>query len=279
MTIVNNNYIRYSKSSNDKYINIPLQITFDNEGREDAIRQYEKEVLKSVLNSIDDFETTKFANAPYQKRPNITEINYEFLFYDHLNDALTATTTSWVNTYKNPGFTNNEIYYFANSFKNSFFKLDFYDTKSSENQRLYFTIVIPTQQGLTIPGNIGVKVVNLKKPYFKLDYVGADKEGFFIYWLKERDYIDIDVFYMSAKFFNAKTGEFIRFMNKPQSQLSGNNKFNFDKNKLFYYKVNLDYDNYEYKVFDEQGGLIPISGGVRIGDTSSPIKWYEYVNP
>ena len=276
MTIVNNNYIRYSKSSNDKYINIPLQITFDNEGREDAIRQYEKEVLKSVLNSIDDFETTKFANAPYQKRPNITEINYEFLFYDHLNDALTATTTSWVNTYKNPGFTNNEIYYFANSFKNSFFKLDFYDTKSSENQRLYFTIVIPTQQGLTIPGNIGVKVVNLKKPYFKLDYVGADKEGFFYYWLKNTSYINQTTFYMSCKFFNAKKGQFVRMMNEPQSSFVGGGAYNFDKELFFYYKVDFDYNNYEYKVYKESPALTRKGEGPL---ATEAIMWYEYVNP
>ena len=42
-----------------------------------------------------------------------------------------------------------EIYYNANSFKRSFFKLDLYDTTDSETQQLYLTIIIPTQQGKT----------------------------------------------------------------------------------------------------------------------------------
>jgi hypothetical protein len=41
------------------------------------------------------------------------------------------------------------------------------------------------------------------------------------------------------------------------------------------FKCVLDYNNYEYKIYLENttGGL------TRVGTTSSPIKWYEYVNP
>ena len=54
----------------------------------------------------------------------------------------------------NPNFTGTcfneaEIYYNANSFKRSFFKLDLYDTIDSETQQIYLTIIIPTQQGKT----------------------------------------------------------------------------------------------------------------------------------
>ena len=105
-------------------------------------------------------------------------------------------------------------------------------------------------------------------PNFLLDYVG-DKEGYFIYWLKNPNYIDIDKFYMSAKFFNAKTGQFVRMMNTRQSAIS--QKFNFESSKYFYYQVNMDYENYEYNV-------INTNTQNRVG-TVTPINWYEYVNP
>jgi hypothetical protein len=113
--------------------------------------------------------------------------------------------------------------------------------------------------------------VFIRKPQFVLDYVG-DKEGFFIYWLKKRNFLDISRFYMSAKFFNAKVGQFKRLMNRPQSSIQGN-KYSFNSDEYFYYRVELDYDKHSYQVFDtyslnpqRMGGLVPI-------------KWYEYVNP
>ena len=72
--------------------------------------------------------------------------------------------------------------------------------------------------------------VKIKLPNFILDFIG-DKEGFFIYWLKDPNYIQLDKLYVGAKFFNAKTGQFVRFMNKSQSGFS--NKFNFDKSSNF----------------------------------------------
>jgi hypothetical protein len=278
---VNNNYFRYSVSPNERFINIPVQITFDNLGREDGIKAFENDVLKDIINGIDDFETTRFANAPYSTNPSITEVNYQFYFFNYSNNISSATVSAWSDLYGNQTFTNSEVYYFANSFKNSFFKLDFYDTNTNENQRAYFSVIIPTQQGTTINASIGTgpQTVKIKRPYFILDYIGADKEGFFFYWLKERDYININEFYMSAKFFNGKTGQFVRLMNEPQSLFNGSNKFNFDKSVYFYYKVILNYNSYEYEVFRElpQVGQQPTL--IRIGDSTNPIKWYEYVNP
>lgn len=276
---MNNNYFRYSFSPDDTYINIPINITFDNEGREDGIKEFERDVLKELLNGIDDFETTKFANSPYQNAPDKTDINYNFSFFNNTNNIITAPSSAWSNTYNNPGFTNSEIYYFANSFKNSFFKLDLYDTKTNENQRIYLSIIIPTQQGAKTQALIGITQLDINTPTFKLDYIGADKEGFFIYWLKEQNYIDITEFYMTAKFFNGKTGQFTRFMNEPQSMFNGNDKFNFDKSQYFYYKVVLDYNNYEYSIFKELPQVNQPPTLLRVGDSVNPINWYEYVNP
>ena len=160
----------------DGYINIPLELTFDFEGREDAINAYEAEIVKDIVNSPQDYEITKFAHSTYTVGlgPFInnakTSINYQFYFYDFLNDVTASTVSNWAIDYQNASFTDNEIYYFANSFKGSFFKLDFYDTNNSENQRLLLSVILPTQQGLKEPGLIGppnnLISVDVKKPNF-----------------------------------------------------------------------------------------------------------------
>jgi hypothetical protein len=278
---VNNNYFRKIVTGNEEYINIPLEITFDMEGRGDMIRDWEEEVIKDVLNPIIDFETTKFANKEYNVNNTLkTEINYEFNFFNYLIPPLSATTSDWGSDYENTSFTDSEIYYFANSFKNSFFKLDFYDTNQTENQTILLSIIIPTQQGVKEPGTIGPPLnqtsVEVKKPKFVLDYTGSDKEGFYVYWLKDRNYLDINQFYVSAKFFNAKKGQFIRMINKPQSSIVGLGKFNVDKTELFYYKYVLNYDTYEYEVYTFNNTIGNI---MRVGSATDPIMWYEYVNP
>jgi hypothetical protein len=102
-----------------------------------------------------------------------------------------------------------------------------------------------------------------------LDYVG-DKEGFFIYWLKKRDFLNITDFYMTAKFFDGSTGQFIKMMNTPQNTLS--NPSDFPQEEYFYYKVVLDYTTQKYEVYH-----YPTL--VKVGTKTNPITWYEYVNP
>lgn len=278
---MNNNYFRTTVKGNEEYINIPLEITFDMEGRGDMIREWEEGVIKDILNPINDFEVTKFAHKDYNFNSTLkTEINYEFNFFDYLTTPISASITNWATDYENASFTDSEIYYFANSFKNSFFKLDFYDTNQTENQTILLSIIIPTQQGLKEPGTIGPPLnqtsVEVKKPKFVLDYVGADKEGFYVYWLKDKNYLDRTEFYVSAKFFNAKKGQFVRMVNKPQSNIVGLSKFNVDKTEIFYYKYELNYNTYEYQVYTFNNTIGNIQ---RVGSPTDPIKWYEYVNP
>ena len=280
----------FTVKQNDTEINLPIEIKFDGLGREDLVQQYEDDVLEQIINPVEDFEVTRYSHNEWLDSNNEkkTSTTYSFNFFDRSKN-ITSTTIAdnglWVSdynyidssvfsTYSGITFTDKEVYYYANSFSRSFFKLDFYDSVKSENQQIYFTIIIPTQQGRKESVDIGTvsvpNVVDIRRPTFDLDFVG-DKEGYFIYWLKSREYININDFYMSAKFFNAKTGEFTRMMNRPQSSLS--QKFNFDKEEYFYYKVSLDVNNYEYEVFNIYGTQN------RVGTLIDNINWYEYVNP
>jgi hypothetical protein len=259
----------------NKQINIPIQLTWDYLGLDMAIEEYEKDVITEAIGVGRDFEISRFSHAP-DTTTNNTEINYEFYFY---SGGSTYDINNWRINYMSEGFTPQDLYYYTNNFSNSFFKLDFYDNTDEKKQTNYFTIIIPTQQGLKMSTQMQRVVVDVRKPKFILDYVG-DKEGFFLYWLKKRTFLNISTFYMSAKFYNAKTGQFTKMMtnNKPPGQPQGpqanfplgSNQYLFDNNTLFYYTVNLDYKNQTYQVVNSEGQ--------RLG-TTIPIKWYEYLNP
>jgi len=260
----------------NKQINIPVQLQWDYLGMDLSIDEYEVKMIEEVIGKGRDFEVSRFAHAPATGTTDNTEVNYEFYFYSggSLNDQ-----SNWRLDYQSEGFTPQEIYYYRNNFANSFFKLDLYDTPDEKKQTNYVTIILPTQQGLTMEAQMQRTLVNIKKPKFVLDYIG-DKDGFFIYWLKKRTFLNIDTFYMSAKFYDAKVGQFKTMMtgrdsnpldltNGPQYNLVGN-KYAFDNTQYFYYTVKLNYRTLDYEVLNTYGQ--------RLG-TNIPIKWYEYVNP
>jgi hypothetical protein len=151
--------------------------------------------------------------------------------------------------------------------------LDLYDSPITQNQKNYITIILPVWQGGFQPSTIGIETVNIKTPDYRLDYVG-DKEGFFIYWLKKKTFLDISTFYMTAKFFDGETGEFIRMVNQPQNTSAPNT---FNQEDFFYYKVQFESDTPkgEPKLYYVES----YPGGGRVGENGNPIKWYEYQNP
>lgn len=266
---MSNKYKFTLPTGNDKYINLPIEIKWDFYGRDDTIDVYQDEVLEKIIGIAEDFEVTRFAHDNYNSEN--TDINYVFNFYGGLpQDLDTSSDTDWVSSYLAEGFGSNEVYYYDKAFTKSFFKLDFYDTDEERSQINYFTVILPVQQGYTELASISPHRpdVNIKIPTFKLDYVG-DKEGFFFYWLRKKSFISLNTFYMTAKFFDAKKGVFVKMMNESQGNMSS--QTNFDGKNYFYYKVELDYNNKTYQVFDSFTGN-------RVG-TNTPIIWYEYVNP
>ena len=255
--------ILFSGFTNNR-INIPINLDWEYLDVDSEIKEYETSILNELITTDKDFEVNRFFHADYD---NKSEINYEFYFYE---GGSLSNSSNWKIDYRAQGFTTQEVYYYANSFRNSFFKLDLYDSPIESEQENYITIILPTQQGLRMATKMQNTDVQIRKPQFILDYVG-DKEGFFIYWLKKRNFLDISTFYMTAKFFDGKTGQFVRMMNRPQSTIQGN-KFVFSSSDYFYYRVDMDYLTHSYKVYDI------INPTDRVGGTV-PIKWYEYINP
>lgn len=276
-------------------IDIPIEIDWDTYGQEDSIRIFERNAAIEVIGTATDFEVDRFSHESYYgllgsltgaPPLNIvtnyfgecTDINYEFYFFSGSPLSLNSPL-DWSNSYfsyldqSGQTFSTSNLYYNNNVFSRSFFKLDFYDLPDEKAQIIYFTIILPTQQGATEKINLNqyVQNVDVKIPKMKLDFLG-DKEGFFIYWLKNTSFISANTFYMSAKFFDAKNGIFIKMMNEPQSTLAvGGSQYSFSSEQYFYYKVVLNRLNLTYQVFDYSG--------TRRGINTNPIKWYQYVNP
>lgn len=252
----------------DMQVNIPIELSWDYDGIDDSIDLYEDEIITEVIGVGRDFEVSRFANEPYTSitSNNMTEVNYEFYFH---SGTSVSNASNWSNSYLTLGFNAEDVFFYRNNFSNSFFKLDFYDSPDEKQQVNYLTTIIPTQQGLKMTVPMQRQTVDIKKPKFVLDYVG-DVEGFFIYWLKKRTFLDISKFYMTAKFYNAEDGSFIRMMNQPQSSLP-NAQYTFDTLTYFYYVLDLNYPKQTY--------TISTTSGLRVGQANNPIKWYQYVNP
>ena len=66
--------------------------------------------------------------------------------------------------------------------------------------------------------------------------------------------------YMNAEDWNSSWNEFVKYSSAEE------------RIHNFYYKVKLDYPTQTFEVFNHPNGN-------RVGTVSSPIKWYEYVNP
>jgi hypothetical protein len=289
---VNKYTIRQDGGLTDKTITFPIQLDWDYSGLDQAIDEFEVEAINKVIGVGRDFEVTRFAHAPQNAvsvnlgedalpispRYNPTDDTYiQYQFYFHSGGTSVNNVNNWSIDYRQEGFTAQQIFYYNNNFSNSFFKLDLYDNVDEKKQTNYVTIILPTQQGLTMDAIMNKTLVKIKKPDFVLDYVG-DKEGFFIYWLKKRTFLNVRTFYMTAKFYDAEKGVFVKMMNMPQSVSSGTTT-TFDNSKFFYYRVELDYEKQTYQVFNTNPAQNIYNNYKQRAGTSVPIKWYEYVNP
>jgi len=104
----------------------------------------------------------------------------------------------------------------------------------------------------------------LMRPSILLDYVN-NKEGFFIHWFEDRNLLGIDTLYMTAKFFNAATGQYIKFTNSAQIDFGSLYRV---PNINFYYTVNFNYDDKTYEIVNNQTDV-----------PTNDVFWFEYVNP
>lgn len=250
------NKIKIVKSDVDTSIPITLGETWDFSNREDLINTYSEEVMYELIGSGIDYETARFSKREVflpATSSNRTLVIHRFKFYNPENNT-------WESKYINPNyFTFDEIKNNSKVFKNSFFKLDMYDSMSQSKRKNFLTIILQNSQNnsdFTFNG----KTYSLPIPEYSLDYL-INPEGFFIYWFKDKTVLNLDSLYMTAKFFNAKTGQFVTFLNKTTTQTKV-----IDSN--LYYKLNFNFNNYTYYYSNTNNNT-----------EIELVEWFEYLNP
>lgn len=234
-----------------KSINLPVKLEqrFDTTGNEMAIEKFSDDVLQEIINPIKDYEVAKFIHD-----------------YDANGENGLGLSFDLGVGYESQGFDVTELVNISNSVKNSFFKLDFFDSPNRETQKLQFTKIIPmylskeTLLNEPLDGRTGMLV-----PEFYSDYL-RDNEISDLFIFKSEDTKSIDEFYMGARFFNAKNGDVVRMINS----------FDVDENdvrpkKHYYYKVVIDRVKRTYQVFNYINGVV----GDRIGNNDNPVLFYE----
>lgn len=350
------NKIKIIESIGNKEIVVPISINPDLLDREGAIIEEEQNIVQQIIGSPINYELSRYGRA---KNSIIlaqdTSLTYTFNFSQDVN---APSENSYLSK-----FTENQLRYNTDAFKNSFYKLDFYDTMDPKKQKNYLTIILPTRMSNTLEENgceeyqfifteeseflnelkytnccgqeksvlgkggsngvpdttvsfcykFGTTVyyirrranddgqyttitspVNLNEsttrytifnvgtcrcdsalpsgtnsrplpvPIIQTDF-NKNQEGFFLHWFQDKSVLNIDNLYMSAKFFDASVGKYIKFI--VNDQISYANKYRIPYQD-FYYRVELDYTNNEYSVYYTNTNAF--------ADT---VYWYEYKNP
>ena len=249
------NKIKIIKTNTEKVIPITFSENWDFENREDLLNEYSLDVLYELAGTPIDYEISRFSNRPILTSNGVinTKITHKFYFYDY-------ATNQWSSSYINERyFTFDEVKGNNRSLTNSFFKLDMYDSINQSKRKNFLTLVLQQNQNTGTYNYNGIDYT-IKLPNYDFDY-SVNQENFFIYWFKDKTILNLSSLYMTAKFFNAKTGQFVTFTTEELSQPK-------IPNDLEYFKVNFNFNNYTYYYTAPNNTT-----------QENTIIWYEYINP
>ena len=192
------NLTTLSSATTATTINIPISLDYDFIGKSELIEEvFVKTEVEKAINPITDYEKGRF-----------TPIDLNDVHLDKITYSLDIDGTN----YGAIGFTNDDIRFEKESFKNTFLNLAFYDSPNSLTQNLisFFTL-FSTIGSNDINPNGTIKPSNQIKLNFNVENPilnpRGNAEGFYLYNDKnvfnETSSIDL---YMRASFKNAKTG-------------------------------------------------------------------------
>jgi hypothetical protein len=249
--------------SNLNLILNPTQDTNIDLGWEENFKDYEDEILKKIINPIENYETVRFTHKvypmPLYPSQSQCDIWYQFKFYNG---------STYNQDYQTVGISLHENSKMLKQSTESFFSLEFYKTPNNDlpnriNRRMVMT------RNLSLP--LGEKYFNttVKDYLFMPIFTGSNfrnKENMYLFWFKDdtafnETTLTGTTFWMTAKFYNANDGSIIDFVT---SDL-GTSEVN-ETNDM-YYKVVLDRTNYTYQISKMDNSSIGRSG--------NPIMFFE----
>ena len=308
------NRLNIKASTADKSVTISIGQTFDEVGNEQLVRTWEEVELQDNINVIQDYETTRYA---YANNISANTISYAFEFWDN-------TTSSYVDNFNVLGFLNKDLAKPKKAFTRSFMKFDFYDSPLRKEQKIMFTNILPLNNCMKVLTTVdqledpieyfsqlaadplGTPKYGVYVPICVLGPLHGRSENYYIQWLKDRELTEINTFYMSCKFYNAKTGKVTNMINESptQSQITNGEVLSYPE--WFYYQVKLvistsnsstTVPKYRYVVTKFNEAIMALGSGGAVGNgipggtppdavpetllvpNGVPIKFYEYVNP
>jgi hypothetical protein len=243
-----------------------------NLGWEEGMDIFEDEVLSTIINPIDNYETIRYIHEPYNAVINGTTVNqcdiwFKFFFID--------ANTSYNNglDYSLIGISPKDNANMIKTSTESYFRLEFFKTPNNEpptrmNRKLVFS------KNLQLP--IGEKFYyntlrqNIHVPVF-MGSNYRNKENMYLFWFQDDTVLSDstlsgDTFFMTANFLNANDGSIIDFTN---SRLLTTTEIS--ESADLYYKVVINKSGYTYNVYNYDG-----TQNERVGNgLSNSINFYE----
>lgn len=245
----------------DNSLSLTKTTNFSNDlGWDESFKKSEREILESIINPIENYETVRYIHEPYSGvTGDICDIWYFFYFIDGANTYNNGLD------YNLAGITAQENASLLKQTVKSFFRLEFYTTPSRETQKLVFA------KNLSIP--LGQKVFdqNLLDNIFVPVFNGnnyRNSENMYLFWFGDDTVFSGTTLYMTARFFNADDGTITQFLNKDINadnsgfvneervgtyslpikfyEIAENYEINPEED--LYYKITFDRSNYSYNI-------------------------------
>jgi hypothetical protein len=246
-----------------------------NLGWEEGLDIFEDEILTTIINPIDNYETIRYIHEPYDTDLNGTTVNqcdiwYKFYFIDSNNTYTNGLDYSLV------GIAPKDNANMIKTSTESYFRLEFFKTPNNEpptrmNRKLAFSKNLqlpvgekfyynPLRQNVHIPVFMGSNYKN--------------KENMYLFWFQDDTVLSDstlsgDTFFMTAKFLNANDGSILDFTT---TGLTAGQQI--VEQRDMYYKIVIDKTNYSYKAYQYSGGTTTEDNLVGKG-MNNAIKFYE----
>jgi hypothetical protein len=253
-----------------------------NAGWQENLVAFEDEILSTILNPVENYETVRYIHKPYTLN-NINQTDIWFYFYF----TTSGNTPTYVQDYSAQGITLLENEKMMKQSSESFFRLEFFKTPgildgggntigyqppTRQNRKLVFA------KNLALP--LGEKYYYtplggyIHLPVFKGSNY-ENKENMYFFWFQDESVLKEtnlsgtttgNTFFMTAKFFNAKDGSIQDFTN----DCYGTSHVIKEENDM-YYQVDIDKTDYSYKIY-YFNGVVKCD---QVGFTDKPINFFE----
>ncbi len=248
-----------------------------NLGWQENMIQFEDEVLSTIINPIENYETVRYIHKPYDKTLNGLTINQCDIWY---NFYFLTTGNTYEPDYNVVGIDTHENAKMLKQSTKSFFRLEFYKTPfisgttfeapSRINRKLVFAknLSLPLGEKYFYNGN------NINDYIHFPVFMGSNyrnKENMYLFWFQDESVLSGttlsgNTFWMTAKFYNAEDGSIIDFVN----DIYSTGKTINDTTDM-YYQIIMDKSDYSYEVFKYTGDTVTS----KVGTSSTPIKFYQ----